>query len=142
MVVSCFVIIGNDDACLYEFVAPPPKEGDTAMDMRAFVLHGALDMVTHATLQNNAFLLPKVDTFGEWRISAYAPHGPLRLLLMQDAEPDAAVLRALFAEAAELAVKWLANPFADLAAPIPAGAFTERMKAICLKHLGGGYGAR
>ena len=142
MVVSCFVIIGPNDECLYEFVAPAPKDGDTAMEMRAFVLHGSLDMVSHATQSNNSFVLPKVDTFGDWRISAFAPHGPLRLLLMQDGEPDLGLLRPLFAEAHELTVKWLANPFSDMTAPITSPAFTERMKLICQKHLAGGYVAR
>ena len=150
---SYFVIVGRRDACLYDWVSHPasiPADGaaaaataspaDKAMQMRQFVAHAALDVVEHQTAQTTNVMHRHVDSHGDWKISAFVPYGPVKLLLLQEGDGalDAAPMNKFFLDAHELVARLVANPFTALDAPIASELFRSKMRAICQRHLGGG----
>ena len=145
---SYFAIVGRRDARLYDWVSHPTtiptddgatsSTADRTWHLRQFVAHAALDLVDHQAGTTSVTLLRNVDSHGEWRTSAFMPHGPVRLLLLQDAEMDSGIQQRFFIEANELVARLIANPFTKLDAPVESEAFRAKMRALCLKHLGGG----
>lgn len=134
MSLSYLVVVGPNDSTVFEYTAP--KNRDDGHLMRQFMLYSSLDVLDETTWQRGEFYIAKMDRpFGDkYHISAFVGLAPVKLLVMQDAEPKDS-LRAFFVEAYELTVKHLMNPFSDAVNKIESAKFAEDMTFLYNRYL-------
>lgn len=135
MVRAYFVVIGENDEFLFEWVSAAVDPADPTMRIKQLIVQAALDRVDDEIRRSHSCFLRDVDHYqNQLFISAYVPPGPVRLLLMQDmgARTNAPVF---LKEAHSLVVKHLASPFTDLTTPFASKEFHSRMTDICRNNL-------
>ncbi|KAJ1506647.1 hypothetical protein HMI54_015285 [Coelomomyces lativittatus] len=128
-----FVIIGPKDTPLYEATLGNPLK-DENKHLYQFIVHAALDFVDDALFTTNNMFLRVVDKYNDWLVSAHVTAGNIRFMLLHDVKNEDGV-RNFFAEAYELYIKILLNPFYEVNNKIDHPNFDMKIRGLAKKHL-------
>ncbi|GET87534.1 unspecified product [Leishmania tarentolae] len=131
------LVVGPSDACLFAYGnsdTTPTGSSDNEL-AHHFSLYSALDVIDEVMWTRGDFLLSKVDRpYGDsYYISAYVGLAPIRLLLMQDAEPKDS-LSTFFSEVYQLCVRYFMNPFSTTCKKIQSPTFRDQIALLCRKY--------
>lgn len=139
-----FVIVGTKDNPVYEAEIGPSnprqdpqinKQRDEQKHLNQFVAHSSLDVVEEMAWGCNALYLKAVDRFNDKCVSAYVTPSNIKLLLIHEQSKSEEGMKGFFAEAHELYIKTLLNPFYEPNMPIRSFAFDTKIKLMAKKYL-------
>ncbi|CCW71739.1 unnamed protein product [Phytomonas sp. Hart1] len=122
-------IVGPYDSTIFECSS---TNGTNKEDLMCqFMLYSSLDVLDDIIWQRDDIYVSKVDQpYGEkYYVSAFVGLAPIRLIMMQDTEPKDS-LRVFFAEAYELTMKYLLNPFFDATKKIESASFHNSIMTL------------
>ncbi|KIY46523.1 Sedlin [Fistulina hepatica ATCC 64428] len=111
-----------------------PRGGGQDRSTIHMIANAGLDAIENAMLKENAIYLKSVDQFNQWKISAFVTPGNTKLVLLHEGRNDDGI-RSFFAEAWELYVKTMLNPFHTAHTPIRSPTFDSRVQASMKKWL-------
>lgn len=132
---SHFLIVGRNDAVIYEF---EKWSGSLFTALRQFIAYAALDAVEEAMYRQAESFLPKIHRpSGEnVVVSAYVGLSQIRLLLIQDVEPnDTEMMRLFLIESYKICCQYLLSPFRSPNEAVPSGAFRNQLDELCKTYL-------
>lgn len=123
-------------------------------ELLPFITNASLDLIEDAQWSTNAFNLGKVDSFYGIRVNGFVTQGNIKFVLCYDSNTsgsssldsmmssnltsskhDENVIKQFFAEAYDLYVQTLLNPFYLVNDPIVSPDFDCRLKLLARKYL-------
>jgi hypothetical protein len=135
---SYCAIFGQGDAVIFDASTgtSTSPQVEALMEMRALVLHGALDLLDLKLREPNreVFYYDLDTTTPGLYVSAFAPVGPFRFLVLQDTPAVVDTLRRFFQEAAARVLVYARNPLVDVAERLPVDEANE-MWGIVQRYL-------
>eukprot|EP00750_Incisomonas_marina_P016642 INCI19249.1.p1 GENE.INCI19249.1~~INCI19249.1.p1 ORF type:complete len:147 (-),score=27.64 INCI19249.1:195-635(-) len=135
---AVFMMVSDTDFPVFEaYFQGYATQSELVKNQKDYILYSALDMVDNELLLSTKNYYEELDSFNEWKISAFVSPGQTKYLLMHRNECREGI-SAFFKEVHQHYVETVLNPFYRLGTVITTPVFARSVNRSARKWLEGG----